>query len=108
MALIPKYFAFIKTAIPIVIGVNDDSITVLALEIRVGVILDHPEPPSIVEIESDRLHHVRLSSEERDMESFGHGYFAKRFLGGDWMVLGILRVDDSGRESRFQVRCGYC
>ena len=59
--------------------------------------LRHPEPAAVVDGEGDRLMHVRLAGEQRDLEALGHGHRLGRLLGRQAGVL----VDVRRRQ-----RCG--
>ena len=76
-------------------GVGD---AVVLLGGGIGEVLDHPEPPTVIELHRDGLHDLRLGGEELRAEARRQSNLLQRLRRGRGQVPGLLRIRDAGRE----------
>ena len=96
---LPEHGANVEAAI--VVGVLQDQhpIPELVAEVPavVGVALDDPHPPAVVQFESDRLGHIRFAGKQGDAKSCGDRDRRSRLLRSRRPIGGVLGIHH-GRE----------
>ncbi len=71
----------VAAAVAVGVFEDHDPIARLRAVVRIIVCFGHPQPPAVVDAEADRLLHIWLGREERDVETLRHDHRAGRFLG---------------------------
>src|SRR5258706_4962340 len=61
MPFFEENFPLIESPVPVLVGENENSVAVRRFPFWIRKDFDHPNPPAIVEVECNRLHHVRLA-----------------------------------------------
>ena len=106
LTVLQKNFALIKTSVAVFVREDQNAVAVFHFEIGIGKTLGHPEPPAIIEVEGDGLHHVRFAGEEGGAETFRQRELLQGGVGRNGRVARLLRVHHTGRQRGADERDG--
>ena len=100
-----KHRALVELVVPVRVLEDEDAVGALALglALRVGVVLDDPEPPAVINAEGDRLLHVGFGGEDVQLEARRERRGLHHFRSGE---AGKLHVVGRERVGLGRAFCG--